>query len=261
MSKKEKSESKDLVSIPQHDGTLDVSSRSDMENWVARQELINRVSVFFFGFVSTFSTTIRVHKQSYDRVAKFNFALTYVSMMKSAQIERNLDDLETDMGCVRTGLEKQSGIVSGIENELQDLSNQMKRQQAAIDAQEVLVAKLGDSKLKQDALIDLASALLAIFLSGSPIVDFPLQIVSAMSRSMIRGRQGRRRLNSIVFIVRFAIFCVITLWLRRVAARSGLHSFVGGPSSYAKMILNYTRARLSGVRSMKKGAEEEKKSD
>ena len=47
MSKKEKSESKALVSIPQHDGTLDVSSRSDMENWVARQELINRVSVFF----------------------------------------------------------------------------------------------------------------------------------------------------------------------------------------------------------------------
>ena len=50
MSKKEKSESKDLVSIPQHDGTLDVSSRSDMENWVARQDLINRVSVFFFWF-------------------------------------------------------------------------------------------------------------------------------------------------------------------------------------------------------------------
>ena len=183
-------------------------------------------------------------------------------MMKSAQIERNLDDLETDMGCVRTGLEKQSGIVSGIENELQDLSNQMKRQQAAIDAQEVLVAKLGDSKLKQDALVDLASALIAIFLSGSPIVDFPLQIVSAMSRSMIRGRQGRRRLNSIVFIVRFAIFCVITLWLRRVAARSGLHSFVGGPSSYARMILNYTRARVCSMKkNIRREVEEEKNSN
>ena len=48
MSKKEKSESKALVSIPQHDGTLDVSSRSGMESWVARQELINRVRNFFF---------------------------------------------------------------------------------------------------------------------------------------------------------------------------------------------------------------------
>lgn len=172
--------------------------------------------------------------------------------MKTAQIEdrcenikKNLDDLETGMGSVRTGLERQSGIVRGIETELQDLSKQMKRQQAAIDAQEVLVAKLGDSKLKQDAMVDLASALIAIFLSGSPIVDWPLQIVSAMSRSMIRGRQGRRRLNGIVFIVRFTIFCVITVWLRRVAARSGLHSFVGNPSSYMKMILNYTRSRLS----------------
>ena len=50
MSKKEKSESKALVSIPQHDGTLDVSSRSGMESWVARQELINRVRVFFSNF-------------------------------------------------------------------------------------------------------------------------------------------------------------------------------------------------------------------
>jgi len=172
--------------------------------------------------------------------------------MKTAQIEgrcegiqKNLDDLESDVGTVRNGLERQSGIVSGIETELQDLSNQMRRQQAAIDAQEVLVAKLGDSKLKQDALVDLASALVAIFLSGSPIVDWPLQIVSAMSRSMIRGRQGRRRLNSIVFIIRFALFCAITIWIRRVAARSGLHSFVGGPRAYAKMIFNYTRSRFS----------------
>ena len=55
-------------------------------------------------------------------------------MMKTAQIERNLDDLETDMGSVRTGLEKQSGIVERNREQLQDLSNQMKRQQAAIDA-------------------------------------------------------------------------------------------------------------------------------
>ena len=94
-------------------------------------------------------------------------------------------------------------------------------------------------------------------------MDFPLQIVSAMSRSMIRGRQGRRRLNSIVFIVRFAIFCVITLWLRRVAARSGLHSFVGGPSSYARMILNYTCSFVWSVfdENIRREVEEEKNSN
>ena len=68
MSKKEKSESKDLVSIPQHDGTLDVSSRSDMENWVARQELINRVSVFFFGFVSNVNDPYQTVLRSSSKV-------------------------------------------------------------------------------------------------------------------------------------------------------------------------------------------------
>lgn len=189
--------------------------------------------------------------QSYDRVAKFNFALTYMSMIKTSQIgdrcndiEKNLDHIETDIGAVRTGLEKHSQIVHGIEHDLQDLSSQMRRQQAAIDAQEILVAKLGDSKLKQDALVDIVSGLIAIFLSGSPIVDWPLQIVRAMSRSMIQSRQGRKSLNSIIFIVRFAVFCLVTMWLRRFAARSGLHSFVGGPSAYVKMIGSYLKSRI-----------------
>lgn len=48
MSKNESESPQALISIPQHDGTLDVSSRTDMEHWVARQEYINRVRFTFF---------------------------------------------------------------------------------------------------------------------------------------------------------------------------------------------------------------------
>ena len=61
------------VGVDSTDGTLDVSSRSGMESWVARQELINRVRFFFFFRFDVFNDPYQTVLRS---VAKFNFALT-----------------------------------------------------------------------------------------------------------------------------------------------------------------------------------------
>jgi len=239
-------------------------NRRNMSEWIERQEYVNR---------------------SYDRLAKFNFALTYANMVKTSQIDQkcgrlteDVRTLENDVRDVRGSVASHAGKVTELEDEfstirdrvarqrgkiedlhrvsdlrrkeveavLDHLSEKVKSQQRALDVQERLVSKLGDSKLKQDALVDVCAVVVAVVFSGSFVVDWPIQIVSAAARTLITSRRGRTRLSQLGTMMRFVAFVLCVSWIRRLAARSGIHSFVGGPYAYARIILDAAKAKLFG---------------
>merc|ERR1740130_843943 len=131
-----------------------------------------------------------------------------------------------------------------VDSLLQGLTEQMRMQQDTIDQQERLVAKLGDSKLKQDALVDVSSVVIAVVFSGSPIVSWPMQILEVTSRAVAGSSRAHRRLRVLINMLRFLIFCALTQWIRRAAARAGLHSYVGSPLAYWEVIVGYTRHKM-----------------
>lgn len=210
--------------------TTDVTTRGDLQQWIQRQEYINK---------------------SYDRLAKYNFALTYANLIKTSQVEDkcnhlhdSVEGLENAVDGVKRSLDDHSDMMTALEGNftsmearvedhkkkvaelrklasmqqtevktvLEGLSERVRRQQTTIDAQQRLVAKLGDSKFKQDAVIDISAILIAMVFSGSPVVDWPLQVVAAMLRTLVTGRRGRTRLSYMISIVRFAVFfCLCTV--------------------------------------------------
>jgi len=233
-----------------------------IQNWIERQEYINK---------------------SHDQLAKFNFALTYANLIKTSQVGQKCKALQGDVSNlvqtvdgVEQSLEQQSKMVGNLENGLQamrstvedqsqhvtvlqnmsenrhaevnsllrGLSEQMRMQQEAIDQQERLVAKLGDSKLKQDALVDVSSVVIAVVFSGSPIVSWPMQILEATSRTVTGSSRTHRRLMILINMLRFVIFCGLVQWIRRAAARTGLHSYVGGPEAYWTVVTGYVRCKM-----------------
>eukprot|EP00940_MAST-03C_sp_MAST-3C-sp2_P000374 g374.t1 len=244
--------------------TTDVTTRGDLQQWIQRQEYINK---------------------SYDRLAKYNFALTYANLIKTSQVEDkcnhlhdSMEGLENAVDGVKRSLDDHSDMMTALEGNftsmearvedhkkkvaelrklasmqqtevktvLEGLSERVRRQQTTIDAQQRLVAKLGDSKFKQDAVIDISAILIAMVFSGSPVVDWPLQVLAAMLRTLVTGRRGRTRLSYMISIVRFAVFLACVRYIRRLAARSGLHNYVGSPSGYAKMAMSLIRSRIEG---------------
>lgn len=239
---------------------------SDLKRWIARQEYINK---------------------SYDKLAKFNFALTYANIVKTSQVERKCEGLAEDVAGlentvdgVKRSVKRQSEAMNNLEGDfdsmqgrieehrkrvdelrdmangqqtevksvLESLSSRVRKQQATIEAQERLVAKLGDTKLKQDAIVDICAVVVSVVFSGSPIVDWPLQIVSAMIRTVVTGRRGRKNLSQIVSVLRFIAFVACVRWIRQAAARSGIHSFVGGPATYAALAYELLVSKYQAIR-------------
>jgi len=116
---------------------------------------------------------------------------------------------------------------------------EMRDQKEMLMNQRLEFGRILMSKLKQDATLDASILFVAWFITKSPLIKFPVDMVSYVSgRVPFAPMRPRERAYIISSLARLFISFLFVRALRKVATKHGFHNDIGHPNVYAAQILN-----------------------
>ena len=166
---------------------------------------------------------VRVSEKAEENSSRIETLKTRVTSI--AEVSRKQSRAVHELG---TAVDKQKNEV---EAALKSFQSKVGEQAKRISHHEKSIESLVASKIKKDMIVDVSTMFLSLWLSQTSIFAFPVQVFTNMLPL------GRRRKGAVHYSLRIFVVLYVSMLLRRISVKSGVHSSLGTPKDYLAQFL------------------------